>query len=188
MRYFILTLILSAVLLPMRAAEPALSVASAREWCDTTALTGLSGIYIWPDREAIVLVRPASANVSNPVYHLICLESPDIYAPPGTLIGVLTPTAAGSSYKLEAYSRFDEKGESRRNKYTAKADLSKGEIVLSSARLKATVRPLSLIPGLRGIVNLSRENPASSQPHALTRIYPLSASGRDNDLLWPRYF
>lgn len=188
MKKILLSILLSAALLPIRAAEPAPSVASAREWCDTTAITGLTGIYVWPDREAIVLVRPASPGLPTPVYHLVCLESPDIYVPPGTLIGVLTPTAVGSSYKLEAYTGFNEKGGSRRQKYTAKADLSKGEIVLSSARLKTTVRPLSLIPGLRGILNVSRENPASSQPHAMTRIYPLSSAGRDNELLWPRYF
>ena len=164
------------------------TLAEARLWGDTTAVRGLSGIYVWPDEQAVVLLRPASSGLHAGMYEIINIESEQIYTAPGQQLGMLVPTSADTDYKITVYSDFDSHGNARKHSYSAKADMSKGIVSVRRKRLNVTFRPLSLIPGLGRLVYLRTDNAGTRLEHGLNRVYPPSTDKGTPSSYWPRYF
>ncbi len=184
--FLILSLLPSAGVMLCRAQAP-MDFASARHWCDTTALTGLSGIYVWPDRDAVVLLSPASSSPTDGRYRLTYLEGGDLRIAPGTAMGMLVPVTGTADFRLELYEDGDP-SRVRRRKPAVRADAAKGDLRLSDSGIRLSFRPLAFIPGLSRILSVRSDSSLGSRARFMSRIYPLASDGSGAGSRWPRYF
>ncbi|MCM1320285.1 MAG: hypothetical protein NC217_07900 [Muribaculaceae bacterium] len=176
------------------ATEPAVSSAGrlysdmtmdgAVAYCDTAAIRGIEGVYLWADREAVVLIRSTRKLRSASVeYEIVNIESADIMYPPGAVMGYLYPT--GSANDFHAYL-FDSVGtdKARKPKHkAAKYNTSEQSIRFEGKQTKFTFNPLALIPRVRSILRIRQIDPMAELPDGLLLIYPVSPAS----ITYPRY-
>lgn len=166
---------------------------SAVHYCDSVPLRGPEGIYVWPDRGAIVLVRANSSNADMALtpgsYEIIALQCTDILIAPGQTLGYLFPSADAEEYTLHLYSHISESGLTVPKRYAAKYDPMQSSFRIKGRRMQLTVNPLALVPKLRSLLRLKIDNPLSDIPDGLRRLYPPPAPTPNNPSLpFPRYF
>lgn len=164
-----------------------LTMQQAIAYCDSSTLHNIEGIYMLPELNASVLVR-SNHQFSTSPYELLCIESLNLFLPPGTIIGYLYPTGDPSSLSLFLYSSIKKKGISKPRKYAAKFMPAQGAITYQKGHKNITLNPLALIPRLNRLLRITDSNPAREQSIGLTRIYPPLTTSPATSTYYPRYF
>lgn len=133
------------------------------------------GIWIFPDEDCEVAVVPVSESRAD-TYKIVVLFEPDLLPPPGTVIGYLMPTASPATWHATLYTSTDDDAMKSPREFTATFSYARqGEeasLTFESTRTTATFNPLGLIPFLRRILKIRRDDPAKKIPYGLRRIAP----------------
>lgn len=162
-------------------------VIGAREWCDTTALHTVEGIWIYPDDNVTVLVRrlPDTDHIAYRAYDICVVETPDCSMTPGESIGILEATADAKAFRLRLFTK--RKKGSLSGLLDCAAYLSDDEnLRVESPKFKFRLRTFSVLPKFWRMVRVSIDNPASRLPAGMVRIYP-SYDGNGSSRSTPRY-
>ncbi|MCM1005239.1 MAG: hypothetical protein NC402_02960 [Prevotella sp.] len=166
---------------------PNMDMAAARAYCDSTALRSPEGIYYWPDRNVVVLVR-ASHKMHGLAteFEAVAVESSDILLEPGAVLAYFYPTASPKEYHAYIYENVSSESISSPKHKSAKFSDENQTMLMEGKKLKFTFNPLALIPRMRSVFRLRQDNPVSELPNGLTRIYPPNTATAKS-LLFPRY-
>lgn len=178
---------------------PGITANAAKNYCDTVALRAPEGIYVWPEKGAVVLIRrcdevSSRPNYSSPLdvpdaYSITAIETSDILIPPGTTLGYLYPSADAKSYHLYIYGKADESGLSVPRRMAAEFNPMQQTFNFKERKTSVTFNPLALIPRMRSFLRINTNNPIKEIPGGLRRIYPVPNPTPNNPALpYPRYF
>ncbi len=162
-------------------------IIGAREWCDTTALQPIEGIWIYPEDNVTVLVRRLSDTdrIAYRTYDICVVDTPDCSMTPGESIGFLEGTADAKAFRLRLFTKR-KKGKLS-GLLDCAARLSDDEnLRVESPKFKFRLGSLSILPKFWRIVRVSIDNPASKLPVGMVRIYP-SYDGNGSSRSTPRY-
>lgn len=163
-----------------------ISMKAAQTYCDSVALRGPEGIYVWPERNAVVLVRTSRNIKSAPTeYEIVNIESADIMCQPGAVLGFLFASGTTSDLHAFLYPDTDLDKSVKAQHVAAKYDVSDRSIRFIGKSWKFTYNPLALFPTVRSIFRIYRENPMKQIHDGLLRIYP--QTGADASIIFPRY-
>lgn len=163
---------------------------AARAYCDSMPIRDPEGIYVWPEKGAIILLRACAHTGGIPsAYEMINLESADILMPPGQVTGYLYPSPAAEDYHLYLYGATDREGASSPRHLAATFEPMQQSFKFKGRKTSVSLNPLSLIPHLRSLMRVKTENPAAAIPDGLRRIYPAPIPTHDNPSIpYPRYY
>lgn len=163
---------------------PAISIEQAEAWCDSVPLHTPEGIYAFPRRNAVVLVRATAAGH----YEIVCVECRNLLIPSGQVIGYISPTGHPTRLRVSLYTDVSLKALTRPREYSATLHPSHASISIDMPTTKYSFNVLALIPTLRRLLRIEKSDPASSIPTGLIRIYPPDNGSGSTSTLLPRYF
>ncbi|MBD5311926.1 MAG: hypothetical protein HDS13_07210 [Bacteroides sp.] len=162
-------------------------VISAREWCDTTALHPIEGVWMYPEDNVTVLVRrlPDENRNAYRVYDISVVDTPDCSMTPGESIGSLESTADPKAFRLRLFT--DRKKGSLSSLTDCAARLSDEEnLRVEIPKVRFRLGSLSVLPKFWRMVRVRIDNPASRLPVGMIKIYP-SYDGNGSSRSTPRY-
>lgn len=162
----------------------------AREWCDTTALHSLEGLYFFPAQGSVVLVKARDRNPLVPPaeYIIVNIESRNILISPGQVTGYLYPTGDPMRFRLTLYTRATDAGLKRPKNFAVKYQPQQATLTYEKPSTRFTFNPLALLPGLTRLLRLTHTDPAKNLAEGLVRIYPVNTASPLSAPLLPRYF
>lgn len=169
-----------------KAIDPATDMPAAKEWCDSTPLALIEGIWEYPSDGVRVLIMRREG--SSSVYDMRIIEGADGILEPGETLGVLHPTASPRKFHL----KMRVNPSSRVKKLTkwengaAELTASGNAIDVDMPQTKFSFNPLGFLHGFWRIVRMHRSNPSEDLPHGLVKIYP-SYDGNNSSFANPRY-
>lgn len=181
-----------AVLSPSQASgasplAPVCDIIGAREWCDTTALQPIEGVWIYPEDNVTVLVRRLPDH-DRPVYRtydMCVVDTPDCSMIPGESIGILEATADSKSFRLRLFTKR-KKGVLSGLMDCAARLTDDDNLRVEKPGFRFRLGSLSVLPKFWRMVRISIDNPASRLPVGMVRIYP-SYDGNGSSRSAPRY-
>ncbi|MDE5877727.1 MAG: hypothetical protein K2H47_09580 [Muribaculaceae bacterium] len=187
---FILLFLISISSFQIKAVSPlplVCDVIGAREWCDTTALHPIEGIWIYPEDNVTVLVRrlPDSDRPAYRKYDICVIDTPDCSMTPGESIGILEATADSKSFRLRLFTKR-KKGILTGLTDCAARLADEENLRVETPKFKFRLGSLSVLPKFWRMVRVSIDNPASRLPAGMVRIYP-SYDGNGSSRSTPRY-
>lgn len=154
----------------MPAYASTLSEAEIREWCDSSPLAPIEGIWEYPDDGARVLIKADETKTGT--YTITILDTPDCRLEQGDIIGHLHPTIDNRQFRLEQYTKKENPELS--GPYSCTATLSSdGEAIrVKSPKIKLRINLNTLLPRFWRVVRMSVDNPAEALPAGLVKVYP----------------
>lgn len=163
---------------------------AAKAYCDSMPIRDPEGIYVWPEKGSLVLIRTCAHTGEIPsAYEIINLESADILLPPGQVTGYIYPSPTAEDFHLYIYGDIGRDGASSPKHMAATHEPMQQSFRFKGRKTSVTLNPLSLIPHLRSLLRIKTENPADAIPDGLRRIYPAPIPTHDNPAIpYPRYF
>lgn len=158
---------------------------SAREWCDTTALHPVEGVWLWPDDDVTVAVcrEPESLPAR---YALHVVATPDCSLAPGEVLGYLEPTTDARRFRLSVYTGRRRKTLDGLAGCAVTMSDDNNALRVESPKIKIKWNAVSLLPRFWRLVRISVDDPASRLPAGLVRLYP-SADGDGDRRTYPLY-
>lgn len=145
---------------------------AAEEWCCSAPLSNIEGIWEFPEDETMVLIKRKSDE--KRVYELILLSSPDCRLHPGECIGYLYPTANSDKYKLKLYISRKYGILSDTRSCSAEYRQKDEAIYIQPRQLKISFRTLWFLPKFWRSLRIKLDDPASTLPKGLRKVYPLT--------------
>lgn len=163
---------------------------AATAYCDSMPIRDPEGMYFWPEKGSVVLLRACRYKADTPVaYEIINLESPDILMPPGQVVGYLFSSSTAEDYHLYVYEHIDKEAVTSPRHMAATFEPMQQSFKFQGRKTSVSINPLSLIPHLRSLLRIKSENPVNDIPDGLRRIYPAPHPTPDNPSIpYPRYF
>lgn len=181
-------------------AQEVFDMGAAREICDSLPLSGIEGVWLYPDDRVTVLIirNPRLSSTEFTTYKMTVVETSDCNLHPGDRLGTLTESAEAGKYNIELFT--ERKNGLLLKPRTCRAEISKdGESIIfkkdkNKLNFRLTINPYTLLPGLwkifRTNVSTSPFNTTSSSspvPAAgMIKIYP-SYDGNMSSRRSPRY-
>lgn len=162
---------LFAVSLPLSAAGPKIAdFGAARDYCDTTALAAVEGIWEYPDDSTRVLVKRSPAGHFD--FDIILISSPDCRLQPGDVIGSLRQLPDPRQYEMKLFR--EKKKEVFQNPGTCAATLdeNKGALFVERQKFKISLGTLWFLPRFWRALRVKTKDPAAKLRHGLVRVYP----------------
>ena len=144
---------------------------AAREWCDTTMLDRIEGIWEYPEDHTTVLISRTPHDAS--LYDIIAIESPDTRLMPGDKIGYLRASADADKFEMAVYRTkklngiFAEPG-----KCLAQYDAKDDAFIVKGRSMKFSLGSRWLLPAFWRMIRVSLKDPLENLPKGLVRIYP----------------
>ena len=156
----------------------------ATAYCDTAAIRGIEGIYLWADRDAVVLLRATRKMHSAATeYEIVNIESSDIMYAPGAVMGYLYPTGATDAFHAYLFDNIEPDKAVKPKHKSAKYTSSDHSIKFDGKQTKLSFNPLAIIPRVRSIMRIKQTDPLADLPDGLLLIYPVTNAS----LPFPRY-
>ncbi|MDE7180208.1 MAG: hypothetical protein K2N88_03305 [Muribaculaceae bacterium] len=144
-------------------------IAAAREWCATTMLHRVEGLWEFPDDQTIVLIR------RSPVAHrydIVVADTPDTRLHPGEIIGYVQESAAADKFEMNLCSRWLGKEGGQLTKCMAQLVENDSAIVVKGRKIKFGLRGWWILPSFWKMINLSWKDPLENLPKGMIRVYP----------------
>lgn len=155
----------------------------AREYCDSTSLHPVEGIWEYPEDGLTTLVRrlPASGH-----YELVVIESDDTRVSPGEVIGTMQSSADPGVFRLTLATRGLSQNFGA--PMECLATLSKDGTAIYVKARKHTIKlsPAWILPRFWRIARIQTSDPLEKLPAGMIRLYP-STDGDGTNLGEPRY-
>lgn len=185
----ILSLGLASLHRPAAAQRPAFAdPAAVMEWCDTTVLHPVEGLWIYPEDNVTVAVACHDRTPPNPhtSYDITVVATPDCSLSPGECIGRLVPTVSPTHFRLELFTRRERQSLSSLTGCAAILS-DKGTVIqVERPAVKLRFNLFTVLPRFWRLVRASLKNPAGELPEGMVRLYP-SCDGNGSMPHIPRY-
>ena len=167
-KYIIASALILTVSVPTYAFFP--SEREIRNWCDTGILSQVEGIWEYPDDGARVCIQ---ADPTSPgAFTITIISTPDCRLDYGDVIGRLYPTADPRQFRLEQWTRKDNKLLSRAEQCAATLSTDGESLRVKAPKLKFKVNLNTLLPRFWRVVRVSYDDPADRLPAGLVKVYP----------------
>ena len=162
-------------------------LAQARQWCDTTTLDALEGIWLLPADRVYVLVQRLTPDPMSD-YSLTVVIGMDGITMPGMSLGTMRPTADRKKVLLSLpVSAKKQQGATLRSCNLTIADNGYALVLEPAARpLRISFSPTSLLPGFWRMVRISLSPKNNETVQGMVKVYP-SYDGNGSDRHHPRY-
>ncbi len=147
---------------------------AVRDLCDTLPLHPIEGIWRFPDDHINVLIlrdKRIGATRSTS-YSLYVVESEDTRLHTGDIVGKIIETPDPDKYKLSLFTK--RIGGILSMPYDCVATLRSDNesMVIKTPKIKVKLNPLAFFSNFWRIARITVENPLTSLPAGLIRIYP----------------
>lgn len=140
----------------------------AREYCDTTALHRIEGIWEFPDDQTRVLI--SRRQIDN-AYDIIVVDTPDCRMAPGDIIGNVKPSAQPGTYEM-SISRMKVKGVfSDPGKCKARLADNESSLSFTTRKLSVNIGNLYLLPRFWRLFRFKIKD--VEIPQGMVRVYPV---------------
>lgn len=169
--FFLIAAILTAGTIPLSAAGRKISdFGAARDYCDTTALAAVEGVWEYPDDSTRVLVKRSPAGHFD--FDIILISSPDCRLQPGDVIGSMRQLPDPRQFEMKLFR--EKKDGIFRNPGTCAATLdeNKGALYVERQKFKISLGTLWFLPRFWRALRIKTKEPAAKQRHGLVRVYP----------------
>lgn len=162
-----------------------LDMGAARDFCDSSPLDEIEGIWYYVEDDVKVLVRRNTLDDS--VYDIQVVETPDCRLRPGELLGKMHVSADPRQFRMSLFTNRS-KGGLLSDERECLAVLGKdGESLrIKGKKYKISLRSLYLLPRFWRMVRVVVDNPLDDLPRGLVKIYP-SYDGNGSTRRSPRY-
>lgn len=171
-------LLLSATLfmvIPLHGAATSTVIADegrARQYCDTTTLQRIEGIWEFPSDDTRVLIRTAD-DTSDADYEIIVLTSADCRLTPGQRIGTITETARAGTFEMSLCRQLVKGVLTDPDKCVATLQDHDGSLLFKPRKFKISLRSMSLLPNFWKRLRFNITAPDAEIPQGMIRIYPV---------------
>lgn len=145
---------------------------AAREWCDTTMLRRIEGIWEYPEDRTRVLIR-RSPEADNR-YDILVIDTPDCRLEPGDRIGYLQETPLDTKFEMAVYREKHDGIFGKAGICAAEFNESKDALLVSSPKVKFSLRSRWFLPSFWRAIGIKVDNPADKLPKGMVRLYPAS--------------
>lgn len=178
---FISVLITFFVAVSALAATPIADMGAALQYCDSKELDKIEGIWEFPEDQTSVLIKRTNRNAND--YDLILINTPDCRLLPGETIGKLSASADRNRFKLSLYMKRDYGMLASARVCTAEFKDNYSALHVHPMKLNLSLGSLTgigqlFLPKFWRLVRVSLDNPSSSLPRGLRRIYPTPSSNQ----------
>lgn len=148
----------------------ALDYGYAKDFCDHAELMQPEGIWEFPDDETMVLIRRAPNSTSK--FNIFIIETPDCRLQPGEKLGELQRSADSSKFRMTLYTKRKTGILTDSRNCSAELKENGDTFIMHPAKLKFSMRTMWFLPKFWRSLRFSIDNPASSLPYGLIRVYP----------------
>lgn len=162
-----------------------ISPQSARQYCDSSPLDNVEGIWNFIDDGVEVLIRAVDDSQLT-TYEIISLKSRDKSLRTGAVIGYMIPTADSSKFRMFLYTKTSGKGILSPKECAATLSEDKYSISVKSQGVKIKLNLIGLLPRFWRLIKMQIDNPAGELPKGFIKTYP-SYDGNGSSLREPRY-
>lgn len=161
-------------------AERIADVATAERYCNENAISGVEGIWEFPDDETSIFIIKDPDKKGR--FKLILLESPDCRFEPGDAVGYLDSSADKEKFSLNL--RIEKSKDIMSTTKSCVAVMSKDgtALMIKPMKFKISFRTMWFLPKFWRSLKISVDNPKADLPVGLVKVYP----GGTRDL--PIYF
>lgn len=170
MQRSILTAIALIVIAISMSARTIGDMGMARDWCDSTMLHKIEGIWEFPDDQTRVLIKRMAGSESS--YEIIVVETPDTRLHAGDKIGSLTASPLPTKFDMELYR--NKKGGIFGNpgRCLAEFNESADALIVTSRKFNISLASRWFLPSFWKAIRIRTTNPTDRLPKGMIRIYP----------------
>ncbi len=143
---------------------------AAEQYCESSPLTRVEGIWEFPEDETFVLIRKKDGEKRK--YELILISSPDCRLHPGECIGYLNPTADSDKFKLTLYINRKYGLLSDTRSCSAEYRPKEEAIIIHPRQLKISLRTPWFLPKFWRSLRVKIDDPATNLPKGLRKVFP----------------
>lgn len=158
-------------------------ILAAREYCDTSPLAPVEGIWSYPEDGVTVLVRRAADGRG---FDVVAIESEDVRIHPGDAIGSLHPSVDPRQFRLVLDTDARRRSLIRPAECLATLTKDGSAMTVRSRKLSLKINASWILPRFWRIVRISSKDPLDDLPAGMIRIYP-SYDGNGSNPHEPRY-
>lgn len=162
--------IIFTIVMAIQCQAETFSEKEARQWCDTSPLSPVEGIWEYPEDGARVLIQEDDAKPGT--FTISIISTADCRLQPGDVIGRLYPTIDTRQYRLEQMTRKNKLSFTNPFDCTATLSSDKESLQVRSPKVSFKINLNTLLPRFWRIVRLSVKNPTEDLPAGLIKIYP----------------
>ncbi len=167
-RHILTTALILIISVPSFAFFP--TEADIRDWCDSSILDPIEGIWEYPDDGARVLIQ---ADPTHPgTFTISIISTPDCRLEYGDVIGRLHPSVDAKQFRLEQFTHKDKSIFSKAENCAAILSSDGESLRVKSPKLKFKINLNTLLPRFWRIVRVSYDDPADKLPAGLLKVYP----------------
>ncbi len=167
-RHILTTALILIISVPSFAFFP--TEADIRDWCDSSILDSVEGIWEYPDDGARVLIQ---ADPTHPgTFTISIISTPDCRLEYGDVIGRLHPSVDAKQFRLEQFTHKDKSIFSKAENCAAILSSDGESLRVKSPKLKFKINLNTLLPRFWRIVRVSYDDPADKLPAGLLKVYP----------------
>lgn len=170
------------------AAQRPATIQQARQYCDTTTLDKIEGIWdLQADGVQVLIYRSHTA--PNAPYDLIVVNTYDASLPWGFPIGTLTPTGAPRQYTLTLYTRIKNNKPASPKTFAVQTNTEYSSLLIRKPDkgFRISITPTVLLPGLWRMFRLTWQHRPTQEVTGMIKVYPVSYAD-PNSPDFPYYF
>ncbi len=142
----------------------------AMEYCDSTALLPVEGIWEYPEDGVTVLVRRQAMRGR---FDVVAVESADTRIGPGDVLGTLEGSADPSAFRLTLATRDLDDNLGRPAECLATLSKDEQSLYVKTKKRKLSLNATWILPRFWRIARLKTTDPLEKLPAGMTRLYPL---------------
>ena len=146
------------------------SESDIRDWCDSSILDPIEGIWEYPEDGARVLIQSDPTHPGS--YAITVISTPDCRLEYGDVIGRIHPTVDSKQFRLEQWTHKDKFIFSKAEICAATLSSDGESLRVKSPKLKFKVNINTLLPRFWRIVRVSYDDPTDKLPAGLLKVYP----------------
>ncbi len=169
-----------------QALDPWTDMQAAREWCDSSPLDRIEGVWEFPEDGVKVLIIKAATAATG--YEIRVIEGADGKFEPGDLIGTAEVTTDPVRFAVKMRTRPGGALNALKGWKKCAARLTTGDMALDVAAESRGINwnLLGFLPHFWRVARMRHSDPQAALPHGLVKIYP-SYDGNGSSRFNPRY-
>ena len=156
---------------------PVFDYTSAKEYCDSTTIDDLEGIWEFPDDETDVMICRSQWEKHS--YDIIVLSSPDCRLGAGSVIGHASRLADANKFKVSLYTRISSDAFSMPGDCLGELSADGSSLMFHPKKIKFSLRSISILPKFWRMIRVKVDNPLDRLARGLVKTYPSGAGKRD---------
>lgn len=165
--------------------DPWTDMQAAHDWCDSSPLDRIEGVWEFPDDGVRVLIIGINGESS---YELRVIEGADGKFDPGDVIGIAVPTTDPVRFAIKMRTKLGGPLKALKGWKKCTAKLTTSDMALDVATESHSINWnfLGFLPHFWRVARLRHSDPQATLPHGMIKIYP-SYDGNGSSRFNPRY-